>query len=375
MKVRVLSALAIVTAGACGGGVATQPPADGAKGASSVTPSASAASSTSPPSASASASASALQPPRPPMIELQKKSVKAAGDAFNAHHAIELSLLYAVDAVIVEQGLAGVKETRGREEIERMYAGLFRSFPDAKLAASRVFAVGDVIVVEMAWAGTNTGPTPIGGKPTNKKVGQRAVSLQVLGDGGQIKREEVFMDDLTVAMQLGIPGVTLTGAKPRAVPELPAGEPQWVVEADDKALEAAKASGWTSFYTKHDRKGFEAALTDESVHFDDTLPADAKGKKALLAEYDQWLRTFPDLKVDVGTGWGFKDGWSVYAFTTTGTMKGAWGPNRPTSKPVTVHGIAIDQQKDGKLVQSSTFVNGVEPLGQINPPKPASPRR
>lgn len=308
------------------------------------------------------------------MIDLQKKSVKGVADAFNAHHAIELSLLYASDATIVEQGLAGVKETKGRAEIERFYTGLFKWYPDAKLGVSRVFAVGDVIVEELTWSGTNTGPTPMGGKATNKRVGQRAVSMQRIGEGGLIEREEVFMDDLTVAAQLGIPGVTLTGAKPRAVPEIAPGEPQWVVETDDKALEAAKTSGWPGLYTKHDRKAFEAALTDDSVHFDATLSADAKGKKALLAEFDQWLRTFPDLKIDVGAGWGFKDGWAVYPFTATGTMRGAWGPNRPTNKLVTVHGIAIDQLKDGKIVHSSTFVNGDEPLGQINPPKPAPKR-
>jgi hypothetical protein len=311
------------------------------------------------------------------MIELQKKSVKALSEAFDAHHAIELSLLYAADAVIVEQGLAGLKETRGREEIERLYAGIFRSYPDAKLGASRVFAVGDRIVVEMAWAGTNAGPTPMGNKPTNKRVGQRAVSLQVFGADGLIKREELAMDDITVAMQLGIPGVSLTGAKPRAVPEIAPGDPQWLVETDDAALEAAKAVGWTAFYAKHDRKGFEGVLGDDTVHFDATLPVDAKGKKALLAEYDQWLRTFPDLKVEVatGAGLGFKEGWAVYPFTATGTMRGAWGSNRPTNKAVTVHGISIDQIKDGKIVQSSTYANGAEALGQINPPKPPPPKK
>ncbi len=373
MKAFALPALALVTVAACGGGEATQAPPGGPKGVTAAPASASAA-----PSVSVAASASIALPPPPPrpsMLELQKQSVHAFTEAIEAHDAKRLAAGYAPDAVIVEHGLSGRKETSGRDEIERLYARLFTPFPDAKLRPLRVFAKGDVLVEEVVWAGTNTGPTPLGGKPTNKKGGQRAVSLRVFAESGLIQREEVFMDDLTTALQLGLPGAAGLGGKPRAAPEVPAGEPSWMVAVDEPALEAAKTSGWTSFYTKHDRKGLEAVLTDDTVHADNTLAADAKGKRALLAEYDQWLRTFPDLAIDVGEGWGFQDGWVVYEFTAAGTMKGAWGPNRPTNKLVTVHGLAIDQRKDGKLVQSWTYVNGAEALGQLVAPKSPLPKK
>lgn len=353
---------------ACGGGEATQPPPNGPQPLASASGSAL-------PTAIASATASATTPPPPPkpaLLELQKKSVKDTKEAFDAHDAKRLAAAYAPDGVMVEHGMAGLKETKGRDDIERVFTRLFTPFPDAKFGVYRVFAKGDVVIQEFGWVGTNEGPTPMGNKPTHKKVGQRAVSVQRFDAEGLIKREEVYMDDLTIAMQLGmkeIPG------KPRAVPELPTADAPWIVEGDDKALDAAKTGGWTAFYGKHDRKGFEGVIGDDTLHVDVTMPSDAKGKKALLAEYDQWLRVFPDLKVEVGEGWGFSGGFAIYEVTLSGTMKGAWGPNKPTNRPVTTHVLAVDRIVDGKIVESWTYANGAEPLGQINPPKPPTPKK
>jgi steroid delta-isomerase-like uncharacterized protein len=345
--------------GGGGGGSQTPPTTPTASASATLVP---------PPSASVSASVSATPPaPKPAMIDLQKKSIRASVDAFGAHDPKRLAALYADGATMVERSMSGQKESHGRDEIERSYARVFAPFPDAKLGVSRVFAKGDVIVAEFAWTGTHEGTTQTLPKPTHKKVGQRAATVQHFDADGLITREEVYMDDPTIAMQLGMkefPG------KPRPVPELPTGDPTWVTDADDASLDAAKSSGWTAFYGKHDRKGFENAITDDTVHVDLTTPTDTKGKKALLAEYDQWLKIFPDMETKVGDGWGFKDGWAVYEVTVTGTMKGAWGPNRPTNKPVTTHILSIDQMKDGKIASSWTYGNSAEAIGQINPPKP-----
>ena len=61
----------------------------------------------------------------------------------------------------------------------------------------------------------------------------------------------------------------------------------------------------------------------------------------------------------------------VAKFTFSGTMKGALGPLKATNKPLTIHGLDVDEFKDGKMLKGTTYSNGIELLAAVGAlPKP-----
>ena len=169
-----------------------------------------------PPSAEHAPPLPAPEPPKPPLIDLQKKAVAARGEAMNAHDARRFSELYALDATINEYGLGGAK---GREAIAGGLQKAFDGFPDFKIAVSRVYVKDDVLAQEWIITGTHTGEFN-GAKPTNKTIGVRVGSVLTFTPEGLIKTERRYWDTSTLLSQLG-----LMKAPARPVAALPSGEP------------------------------------------------------------------------------------------------------------------------------------------------------
>jgi steroid delta-isomerase-like uncharacterized protein len=354
--------MAIAILAGCGGEEASTPPP--------------AAPTAAPASAAPVAAATAEAPPpapKPSLADLEKKTVSEWYTAFNAHDTAKLGSLYAADGVNTRTGPGGWGEGKtGPDAIGKGYAGLFMSFPDLKASAIRVFQKGDLVAIQWAAAGTNSGEM-MGAPATNKKAGIYGCDVMWFDDTGAIKRQESFHDDATSMRQIGkLPG------KAREVAVLADKDPEWIVAAgtpDEDALVEKWKGTWPASWSKHDAKAYDAALNDDSEHIDYANPADTKGRAALIKEYETFAKTFPDMAATVEKAWGFAPNTVLAEVTFTGTQKGALGPLKASNKPVTVHVFEIDELKDGKLQKGYSYSNQTELLAAVGAlPKPKAPK-
>jgi steroid delta-isomerase-like uncharacterized protein len=293
--------------------------------------------------------------------DLQKRTVGEWFSAFNAHDAKRLATLYQPDAPMGRPAVGGWAEVKASDEAEKSFAMIFESFPDLKAAAARVYQGEDVVVVEWAAAGTNDGE--FFGAPTHKKTAVWGCDLLWLAEDGRIKREDTFRDDLTIMQQLGkAPG------RPRELGAWPEGGPRWLADAGAAAtrdrIEMMKRT-WPTAWTTHDSKAYGALLNEDCEHDDMSTAVDYKGRAALLKELDGYVASLPDLRVTIDRAWAFDSNVVVAEFTLTGTMKGRIGPFRPTNKEVVMHGLDIDELRDGKLQRAITYSNGLEFLAAV----------
>jgi steroid delta-isomerase-like uncharacterized protein len=350
---------------ACGGEEAVSPPPASPPPAmppqASAGPSAPASTAEGPPPA----------PPKPPLVDLEKRTVSAFYAAFSEHDTKKLAALYAPDAVMAAPGPGGWKEIKGADEIVAAFAEPFTAMPDIRAAASTVYQKKDVAVVLWTAAGTNTGASALG-QPTNKKAAVWGASVLWFDGGGRITRDEQFHDQATVLQQIGkMPG------KPRDLATLPAGETTWVVATgtpdEDKLVDQMKAT-WPATWSHRDGKGYAEVITEDALHSEIASPNDYKGKAENLKELGMYAKALPDMSVTIDKAWAFAPNVVVAEFTFTGTMKGSLGPFKATGKPITIHGLDVDELKDGKMQKAVTFSNGLELLAALGAlPKPAAP--
>jgi ketosteroid isomerase-like protein len=139
---------------------------------------------------------------------------------------------------------------------------------------------------------------------------------------------------------------------------------------EDKLL----AWGKTFYATldTHEMADFMAFFTDDTVYVDYASPGEIKGRKAMGALTEMYLKALPDLhQTPLANQWALGD-LVISEVVTQGTLKGALGPLRPTGKPVAIHFLDILQVKDGKIVMCQSYSNSLEFLtqaGVIKPPE------
>jgi steroid delta-isomerase-like uncharacterized protein len=287
--------------------------------------------------------------------------------SFNAHDLDRSAAMFAADAVIAEITPAGWTEEHGPVAARKSLAPYFTAFPDVRLAVTRVLQRGDLLILEWVSDGTNKGSLG-GAPPTGKRAGIQGVSLLWFDKKGLIKRAENVFDEITLAQQVG-----LAPGQARAIPAWPTAPATWIEAqspAEQKKMIAAAKATWPATWSKHDRKAYDAVITDDAVHVELAGPAEYKGRAANLGEFDTYAKALPDMHVDIEDAWAFGDV-VVLKFVFKGTMKGAIGPFPPTNKPVVIHGVDVDQLRDGKMARGVTYSNAVELLTHLGalPPK------
>jgi steroid delta-isomerase-like uncharacterized protein len=306
-------------------------------------------------------------PPKPIMAEAQTKFLSELETALAARDAKRVAALYATGAVLSSAGKEGIHEAMGRAEIEkgreRGFAVVGKAFPDIRWAHTRAFQHGEVMVVEWAAAGTDTGGF-LEDKPTNKKVGWRGISILHFDDDGLVTRETTVLDPMTIMGQLGR-GESKAKVRPPTV--LPASPTLWLAAKgspeEQKNLDAARSI--YPLMEKKDDKAILAMFTDEIVRSDLTQPEDAKGKDVAKKELAAAFKVFPDLKMNVKNAWAFGDV-VVTEIETTGTFKGPMGAVKPNGKTATTHGIDVLEMKDGKIARLTSYANARELLVQYD---------
>jgi len=309
----------------------------------------------------ATASGPAALPPKPALVELQKRALDQLLDAFNRHDAKGVAALYAETGAIESPAPEGWHAMRGRSAIEAEHAGLFAAFPDLKLAVTRVFASGHTVAYEWVTRGTNTGAF-MGAPATGKVVGFQAASLLTFDDDGFISLDHTYIDDVTIAVELG-----LAPGKTRPMPAMPSAPPVWTqasASPEETALAESARKNWPELWSKKDTKGYESAFTPNAIHREIASPNDFSGKQALMAEYKLYATSVPDMHVEVDRL--FTAGrFAVLEFTFAGTQKGPLGPLKATGKPFTIHGLDIDAFDGARYSEANTYSNAREFLTQL----------
>jgi steroid delta-isomerase-like uncharacterized protein len=309
--------------------------------------------------------------PKGSLADLEKKALADWYSAFNSHDAKKLASLYAADARSARTGPGGWETKEGPAGVEKGFAPLFTAFPDLRAAPARVLQKNDLLVVEWVASGTNSGE--LNGAATNKKAAIYGCDVFWFNEAGAIQRQETFHDDATILQQIGkMPG------KARDLAVLPDKDAEWIVAVgtpEEDALVEKMKNTWPATWNKRDAKGYDAVLNDDSEHDEIAGPVDYKGRAALMKEFQSYSKALPDMTTTIDKAWAFAPNIVVAEFTFTGTMKGPLGALKATNKPITIHGLEIDELKAGKMQKAITYSNGLELLAALNMlPKHGAPK-
>jgi hypothetical protein len=310
-------------------------------------------------------------PPKPSLAELIPQTLQGMRDAFNAHDAKKLATFCTEDCVVAGYGQP---DAHGRDDVATGLQHLFDTFGDARSAPLRGWSKGNVVVSEIAWAGTMTSDF-MGMKATGKPVGQICARILFFSDDGLVKEMHEYADDAGLMAQMA----GKKGAPP--VPVLPTNSPEMHVAKgtpdDDKLEDWAKAGDVT--FSKDDPKAALAGMADDGdywINFSG-MPA-MKGKKENEKGLTGWFKAFPDQKWTSTNAWGI-DGFAILEHAVSGTQKGPLGPLAASNKAVNGwHWLEILQPTaDGKIQHGWGYANLIELMqqtGALKPPgdKPAA---
>jgi steroid delta-isomerase-like uncharacterized protein len=290
-------------------------------------------------------------PPRPTLAEMQHDALRTMTDAFNAHDARRIATLYAPDARVAGPGPAGWVEQTGTASVEEGYRRLFAAFPDARWASPRVYMSKDTVIQEWMLSGTHRGD--FGSMPaTNKTAGVHGATVYWFNDDGRIKRQHTYYDPAAIGGQLGA-----TKAKARAVPVLPAGDPE-MIHASGTAEDNRFVDETAAFYKAVDdldEKAYLVTFAKDAARTLYLMPEDRKGDKATREDFRLLIRAFPDVKINTTSVWGFGDRVLAEA-VMTGTHSGAYRDYKATKKPATLHTLDILRfNEDGKIVELTSY--------------------
>jgi len=301
--------------------------------------------------------------PKESLAQLQEKTGKGMMDAMNSHDAKKLASFYSESAVVKIAGAPA--DATGRDAIAQSYEKLFQAFPDYKTGASRVFAKGEVLIVEWAFNGTHKGDL-WGMKATEKPAGAMGVDILWFTPEGQIKEHHMYYDGGTILSQVGI-----VKMKARSIPTVPSSPQAFMSNGspdEQKNVDVAKTMN-TSIEAK--KEADFLGIMDDKIEWDDmSAPTTSKGKGEAKKFMKEITTGFPDYKASTTNTWTFGD-YVITEGSWTGTHKGTFFGMQPTKKTVTVKNVDILQFKDGKLVHGWGYSNGADFMQQIGmAPKP-----
>lgn len=254
-----------------------------------------------------------------------KKTFLAMQAAANAHDATKVREHYSADAVKGTAAPDGWREAKGVDVIEKQTAAMHASAPDIQWKSVRVFQRDDLIVDEYVVVGTHAA--------NGKRAGLRGVALHWFDDAGKVKKEHVYIDQLTMLIH--------TGRAEGKAPEpamMPSANASWIVAKNDATEEANVATFKATWPAK-------ALLARDFEHHDVATGALYKGTPMADFAPEQ--------------AWGF--GNFVVAEMQ---MKGADG--------VTKHVVEVAEHAKEQLVRATLYSNRLEGNGVPTAPK-ASP--
>lgn len=136
------------------------------------------------------------------IIEAAKAPIIAYGEKNWDKAKATVTPNYHYDEVATHRSIDGV------DNVLEVWKGWAKAFPDSKATFHDAYAAGDVVVVELTWKGTQTGPlaTPNGEVPaTGKSINMRAIQVSKVKDG-KVASTRQYFDMATMMSQLGLTG-------------------------------------------------------------------------------------------------------------------------------------------------------------------------
>lgn len=124
-------------------------------------------------------------------------------DTFGDGNLDAATSVFAEDVSITDPGLGTVQGIRAMRDY---LCGLKAMVPDATAIVERTFEVGDTVIVEGRFTGTNTGPVP--GPDGERPPSGRAVDLPFADfsriAGGKIAEYRTYYDQVALLTKLGL---------------------------------------------------------------------------------------------------------------------------------------------------------------------------
>jgi len=302
------------------------------------------------------------KPPPPAKKITPEESAKRYADcwqSFAKQDKAGIGACYAEKATMVMHDHLPPVEATGRDKIvASLEANFWTMFSEITGEIQLTMVSGNKIAAIVLYKATNTGDMgPM--KATGKKIGLLAGAYAEINDQGEAVVSEHWMDQSTIAGQLGL-------MPKEAPPTPPAMEEGWaekvvVIAKDDEKekanLELAKAH--LAAFNKHDLKAVMDTYADDVVVFVWGMEP-TEGKKASKKTLEGYFAGFSDVKEE--PLWTLAAGDYVAASSkSTGTFDGTMpGPPKmkSTGKKFEMNDLTVFKFVDGKIKNQWVFGNG-----------------
>lgn len=267
-----------------------------------------------------------------------------------------------------DQVESGQPISRGIDAILANEKAFTEAIPDAKGINQLILVKGDSLAGISVLSGTHTGPLagqggqsiPSTGKPIGLLQGH---VVQLDATGSRVVKDEFYMDNGTLAAQLGLstaparPLATSASTTPTIV--VAGGTP---AELNNVELMRAQMAA----YNTHDVKGVDAYYAPDLVYHDMTAPKDQSFSENSAAT-QEFFKAFPDAKLTPLTAWGA----GTYVVVTgrfEGTNRGpmqAMGLKKATNKAVSARYLDIARWENSKIKEEWLFYDGTAMARQL----------
>ncbi len=296
---------------------------------------------------------------------------RAIAEAFGARDVKSLSALYAEDAVVRTWGLPDAK---GRAAIEASAARTVAAFGDVKISTGRIWIKdAHTALVESVFTATSVGPFVELGitKATNRPIGVVRATMFEVGDDGLIHEERCYYDVPTILGQLAPadpqnPVRPLIGSPPNGTE---------VTVSKGTPEEAAQVEGQRKYVAALDAGKLDDVMELIAVDFtsDDYVSPDTlKGAAGLRELLVGTIKAFPDFGGRVVSAFG-AGVFGVFEMEFTGTQTGPMGPGKPSGRSLGAHEVQVNQFRDGRMVRSWSWSDGIETMRALGMPLPTVP--
>jgi steroid delta-isomerase-like uncharacterized protein len=290
-------------------------------------------------------------------------AIRAAfAQALHEHDAAKVASFFTEDGVwdyVADSALYV-----GREQIQMAFDVHFTGSPDDwRTDEGLVLSVDNIVVVEHAALGTQTGPFP-GLPPTGKEWIVPHIDIYEM-EGDKIKRLTSYLDAVTFYIQLGaMPAPEVPSLVPSiAVPDH---EPTGLspMEANAEAIRR-----WNG----HDPAVVAKMYHDDAKIFAGPLGAEVD-RVAMTAMNEMYFAAFPNVKQEVVRTIDLGDNWVLTEFVTSSTQQGPFMGIPASGYPLEIRVVwLMHYSDDGLLIQGSFYYDNLTLMTQMTEPPECSP--
>jgi steroid delta-isomerase-like uncharacterized protein len=133
-----------------------------------------------------------------------------------------------------------------------------------------------------------------------------------------------------------------------------------MTEQDNVRIDRQIWDAWNA----HDPDRYVKLLDEKWIAEGDAMPAPLKGRDAARDFMKMYVTAFPDLHFHVDQTIASGE-FVVTRYTATGTQRGPLMSNPATNRTATIHGCAIGQVQNGKVVHNWLYWDSGSLLSQL----------